>query len=99
MPDVLPGRGPTGARAQDDEVRIKVHAVSLNLSDWEGLRGKPFYACRGGLFRPRNHILGSDIAGCVERLAVHLHYGSPTAVARSRACRTGRQLVMRHGPS
>jgi NADPH:quinone reductase-like Zn-dependent oxidoreductase len=50
---------------KDDEVLVRVHAVSLNLSDWEGLRGKPLYARIGGLRRPRRHILGSDIAGRV----------------------------------
>lgn len=53
-------------RPADKQVLVKVHAVSLNLSDWESLRGKPAYARIGGLFRPRRHILGSDIAGRVE---------------------------------
>src|SRR5688572_20403064 len=51
---------------KDDEVLIKVRAVSVNRSDWEGLRGKPLYARLGGLLRPRHQILGSDIAGRVE---------------------------------
>jgi NADPH:quinone reductase-like Zn-dependent oxidoreductase len=51
---------------RDDEVLIKVHAVSVNRSDWEGLRGKPLYARLGGLLRPRQQRLGSDIAGRVE---------------------------------
>ncbi len=50
----------------DDEVLIKLHAVSVNRSDWEGLIGKPLYARIGGLLKPRRHILGSDIAGRVE---------------------------------
>jgi len=50
----------------DHEVLVKVRAVSLNASDWEGLRGKPLYSRIGGLRRPRRHILGSDIAGQVE---------------------------------
>ena len=49
----------------DDQVLVKVHAVSLNASDWEALRGKPLYARIGGPFRPRHRILGSDIAGRV----------------------------------
>jgi len=52
---------------KDNEVLVKVHAVSLNLSDWETLRGRPLYARIAGPFRPRHHILGSDIAGQVER--------------------------------
>ena len=50
---------------KDDEVLVKVRAVSLNASDWEVLRGKPLYARIMGPFRPRYHILGSDIAGKV----------------------------------
>jgi NADPH:quinone reductase-like Zn-dependent oxidoreductase len=50
---------------RDDEVLVKVHAVSLNASDWETLRGKPLYSRIMGPFRPRHHILGSDIAGQV----------------------------------
>jgi NADPH:quinone reductase-like Zn-dependent oxidoreductase len=45
---------------------IKVRAVSVNRSDWEGLRGKPLYARIGGLLKPRHQRLGSDIAGRVE---------------------------------
>jgi NADPH:quinone reductase-like Zn-dependent oxidoreductase len=51
---------------KDHEVLVKVHAVSVNASDWEVLRGKPLYSRVGGPFRPRHHILGSDIAGRVE---------------------------------
>lgn len=50
----------------DDEILIKVHAVSVNGSDWEGLIGKPLYARIGGLLKPGHPILGSDIAGRVE---------------------------------
>ena len=48
------------------EVLVRVIATSVNLSDWEGLHGSPAYARFGGLFAPRHHILGSDIAGVVE---------------------------------
>jgi NADPH:quinone reductase-like Zn-dependent oxidoreductase len=51
---------------RDNEVLVRVRAVSLNGSDSEGLRGKPLYSRIGGVFRPRRHILGSDIAGRVE---------------------------------
>ncbi len=49
----------------DDEVLIRIHATSVNRSDWEGLIGKPLYARIGGLRKPRRQILGSDIAGRV----------------------------------
>ena len=48
------------------QVLVRVVATSVNLSDWEGLRGWPAYARFGGPFRPSRHILGSDIAGVVE---------------------------------
>jgi NADPH:quinone reductase-like Zn-dependent oxidoreductase len=52
---------------QDDEIRTRIQACSVNRSDWEGLTGRPLYARIGGLRRPRRHILGSDIAGKVEQ--------------------------------
>jgi len=51
----------------DDQVLIKIHAVSINGSDREGLIGRPLYARFNGLLRPGNKILGSDIAGRVEQ--------------------------------
>jgi NADPH:quinone reductase-like Zn-dependent oxidoreductase len=56
----------------DDEVLIKIHAVSLNRSDWEGLIGKPLYARLGGIRKPRRPILGSDIAGRVEAIGKNI---------------------------
>jgi NADPH:quinone reductase-like Zn-dependent oxidoreductase len=65
-PEVLQFKEVAKPTPRDDEVLIKIQAVSVNRSDWEGLRGKPLYARIGGLLRPRHHILGSDIAGRVE---------------------------------
>jgi NADPH:quinone reductase-like Zn-dependent oxidoreductase len=65
-PDVLRLTDVQTPAPKDNEVLVKVHAVSLNASDWEVLRGKPLYSRIGGPFRPRRHILGSDIAGRVE---------------------------------
>jgi NADPH:quinone reductase-like Zn-dependent oxidoreductase len=48
------------------EVRVKVAATSINLSDWESLRGSPGYARIGGLRSPARRTLGSDIAGVVD---------------------------------
>ena len=65
-PDVLKleeVRKPTPA---DNQLLIKVYAVSINRSDWEGVTGKPLYARIGGLIKPNNKIPGSDIAGTVE---------------------------------
>jgi NADPH:quinone reductase-like Zn-dependent oxidoreductase len=65
-PDVLQLKEVSKPVPADDEALIKLHAVSINRSDWEGLIGKPLYARIGGLRRPRRQILGSDIAGQVE---------------------------------
>ena len=48
-----------------EDVVVRVHAVSLNASDWEFLTGSPAYIRMWGLFKPRHSILGSDIAGTV----------------------------------
>jgi NADPH:quinone reductase-like Zn-dependent oxidoreductase len=66
LPDVLRVTDVETPVPEEGHVLVKVCAVSLNLSDWEGLRGTPFYARLGGLFRPRRHVLGSDVAGRVE---------------------------------
>jgi NADPH:quinone reductase-like Zn-dependent oxidoreductase len=50
------------------QARIRIHAVSINGSDREGLVGRPFYARMNGLLRPGNPVLGSDIAGVVESI-------------------------------
>ena len=51
------------------QIRVKVLACAVNLSDWEYLTGSPFYArLVGGLMRPRHAVLGSDIVGIVDKL-------------------------------
>lgn len=53
---------------KDGEVLVKVYAASLNTADWHLLRAKPFLIrlMGGGFLRPKNKILGADIAGRVE---------------------------------
>ena len=65
-PDVLELKEVAKPTPKDDEVLVKLHAVSLNASDWEILRGKPAYARIYGLLKPKIRILGSDIEGWVE---------------------------------
>ena len=48
-----------------EQVLVEVAATSINLSDWECLRGSPLYARIGGLRTPKRRTLGSDIAGRV----------------------------------
>ena len=49
-----------------DQVLVRTLGTSVNLTDWECLRGSPLYARLGGLRSPANQTLGSDIAGRVE---------------------------------
>lgn len=65
-PDVLRLVDVNKPTPTDDDILIKVHAVSINGSDREGLIGKPLYARMRGLLKPGSQILGSDIAGRVE---------------------------------
>ena len=51
---------------KDDEVLIKVHAVSLNDWDYGLLQGDFINRIMFGLLRPKKTILGSDIAGRIE---------------------------------
>jgi NADPH:quinone reductase-like Zn-dependent oxidoreductase len=59
VPVPVPGPG---------QVLVQVAATSVNLSDWESLRGSPGYARLGGLRSPARRTLGSDIAGRVEQV-------------------------------
>jgi NADPH:quinone reductase-like Zn-dependent oxidoreductase len=56
---------PTPAAGQ---VRVKIAATSVNLSDWESLRGSPAYARIGGPRSPARRTLGSDIAGVIDEV-------------------------------
>jgi NADPH:quinone reductase-like Zn-dependent oxidoreductase len=53
---------------KDNEVLVKVYATAVNYSDWAFVRGKPFLVrlIGAGLFKPKNRILGADIAGRVK---------------------------------
>ncbi len=56
-----------------DEVRVKVSACAVNLSDWEYLIGAPFYTrLINGLFKPKSRVLGSDIVGVIDKLGAEV---------------------------
>ncbi len=67
-PEVLKLRDVPRPDATEGSVLVRVHAVSLNRSDWETLTARPAYVrvSGTGLRRPKRPILGSDIAGTVE---------------------------------
>jgi NADPH:quinone reductase-like Zn-dependent oxidoreductase len=67
-PEVLRFEEVEKPAAKEDEVLVRVSAASVNYPDWSLLRGDPFLIrlMTGGLLRPKNTILGADIAGRVE---------------------------------
>ncbi len=65
-PEVLQLRDIAVPELRDDSVLIRVHAASVNRSDWETLTGRPLYARLEGPLRPKHTVLGSDVAGTVD---------------------------------
>ncbi len=50
----------------DGEVLVEIRAASVNAYDWHLLEARPFFTrAMSGLFKPKNNILGADIAGVV----------------------------------
>jgi len=67
-PDVLQLKEVEKPTPKEDEVLIKVRAASVNPLEWHFMRGKPLFMrlMGAGLLKPKNKILGVDIAGRVE---------------------------------
>ena len=60
VPRPLPSHG---------EVRVKIHASTVNRTDTATLRGHPFFArAMTGLVRPKFRVLGMDFAGEIDLL-------------------------------
>lgn len=71
-PDVLKLADVQKPTPADDEVLVKMKAVSINSWDWDMLTGTPFeYRMGTGLFKPKRSLLhGCDIAGIVEAVGL-----------------------------
>ena len=65
-PDVLRVESVPTPSPAARQVLVRIAATSVNLSDWETLRGTPLYSRIGGLRSPARRTLGSDIAGRVD---------------------------------
>jgi NADPH:quinone reductase-like Zn-dependent oxidoreductase len=66
-PEVLGFQEIETPAVNDHELLVKVHAASVNWLDWHFLTGTPFLArIMAGLFKPKNNVLGIDLAGQVE---------------------------------
>jgi NADPH:quinone reductase-like Zn-dependent oxidoreductase len=78
-PEVLQLKEVDKPAPKEGEVLVRVRASSVNHGDWSFVRGKPFLVrlIGAGLFRPRNRILGVDIAGRVEAVGASVEQFQP----------------------
>jgi len=75
-PDVLQLKEVEKPAPKDDEVLVKVHAVSVNAGDLETMRGA-WVARFEGPLKPRHQIPGTDVAGRVEAVGRNVHQFQP----------------------
>ena len=62
----------------DDEVLVRVRAASVNFADYHFLMGTPYIIrAAAGLAKPRNTILGRDVAGRVEAVGSNVTLVEP----------------------
>jgi NADPH:quinone reductase-like Zn-dependent oxidoreductase len=72
-PDVLELKDIDKPLFKDNEVLVRVHAASVNRLDWHLMRGSPYIArLQAGLRRPKDRVLGADVAGRVEAVGGHV---------------------------
>jgi NADPH:quinone reductase-like Zn-dependent oxidoreductase len=78
-PDVLQLQEVAKPAPKDDEVLIRIHAASINSRDDRFMRANPFFIrfTVGGFFRPKNPILGADLAGRVEAVGSRVSQFKP----------------------
>jgi NADPH:quinone reductase-like Zn-dependent oxidoreductase len=62
----------------DDGMLVRVRATSINAHDWHMLRGEPYFArLSEGLRRPKQAVLGLDVAGVVEAVGKDVTHVRP----------------------
>ena len=58
---------------EDNDVLVKVKGISINVGDWYTMTGKPYLVrLSAGLMKPKNSIIGNDIAGEVVAVGRHV---------------------------
>jgi NADPH:quinone reductase-like Zn-dependent oxidoreductase len=66
-PEAVEVRGVDKPVPADDEVLVRVHTASLNMTDWYSVTGRPWIARPTmGMRKPKELRLGADYAGTVE---------------------------------
>ena len=66
-PDVLALKEVAKPAIKDNEVLVRVHAASINAGDYFSMRGSPWLVRFSvGFPKPKDYILGWDVAGRVE---------------------------------
>jgi len=78
-PDVLHLEEVKKPALNEEQVLVKVHAASINAGDLHMLTADPFpLRLTGfGLFKPKNTILGTDVAGLVEAVGRNVKQFQP----------------------
>ncbi len=78
-PDVVQFKEVSKPVPADDEVLVKIYAASVNAYDWHFLTADIFLIrlMGGGLFKPKDPRLGSDIAGRVEAVGKNIKQFQP----------------------
>jgi NADPH:quinone reductase-like Zn-dependent oxidoreductase len=78
-PDVLKIEEVEKPTPNENRVLIKVHAASINAGDWRVMRADSFLVrlMTGGLLKPKDTRLGSDVAGRVEAVGENVKQFRP----------------------
>lgn len=78
QPDVLQLKDVEIPTPKEDDLLVKVHASSLNWHDWHFLTGTPLLArVMAGLLKPKNNVLGIDMAGRVDSVGTNVTQFQP----------------------
>ena len=79
LPDVLKIVEVEKPAPKENQVLIKVHAASINAGDYRVRTGKPFLLrlMTGGLQKPKDSRVGSDVAGRVEAVGENVKQFQP----------------------
>ena len=78
-PDVLQIRDIKKPVPTDDQILVKVHAVSVNPLDWHFIEGRPYImrGMMGGMRKPKSPRVGVDYSGTVEAVGKNVTQFKP----------------------